>query len=337
MNPSNIIISTRANKIGDVILSLPLAALLKQRFPGIVVAFIGTYYTRIIIEACAHVDVFIDEQDFLQQPVRLNGLPPECIVHSIALPHIARRAKQLHIPLRIGTSRRFYHWLTCNRFVWLNRKNSPLHEAQLNIQMLKPFAITTALSLPDIADLFGLSESSFLPPPGLFVDATKFKLIIHAKSGGSAHEWPLQHYIALINDLDAGRFQIFISGTEDERTALQPLLDEVGDKVTDVIGSLNLPAFMGLIAASDGLVACSTGPLHIAAALGKHAFGIYAPARPIFPQRWGPIGKKAQVFVLEKKCNACKNPGTPCFCIQSIQPNAIKNALDLSYSQKFNV
>jgi len=186
MNPSNIIISTRANKIGDVILSLPLAALLKQRFPGIVVAFIGTYYTRIIIEACAHVDVFIDEQDFLQQPVRLNGLPPECIVHSIALPHIARRAKQLHIPLRIGTSRRFYHWLTCNRFVWLNRKNSPLHEAQLNIQMLKPFAITTALSLPDIADLFGLSESSFLPPPGLFVDATKFKLIIHAKSGGSA-------------------------------------------------------------------------------------------------------------------------------------------------------
>jgi len=148
---------------------------------------------------------------------------------------------------------------------------------------------------------------------------------------------PLQHYIALINDLDAGRFQIFISGTEDERTALQPLLDEVGDKVTDVIGSLNLPAFMGLIAASDGLVACSTGPLHIAAALGKHAFGIYAPARPIFPQRWGPIGKKAQVFVLEKKCNACKNPGTPCFCIQSIQPNAIKNALDLSYSQKFNV
>lgn len=336
MKPKNIILSTRANKIGDVILTLPLTTLLKQRFPDIVVGFIGTQYTRVIIEACVFVDVFIDEQDFFTQNITLFDQSPDCIVHVIAQKSIAQRAKVLNIPWRIGTARRFYNWLTCNRFVWLNRKSSDLHEAQLNIQMLKSFGIDTDKSLNDIANLYGLSDLSFIRPPGIFFDENRFKLILHAKSGGSAHEWDLQHYIDLAKSLDTNRFQIFISGTSAERVALQPLLDELGDKVVDVVGVLGLSDFMGLIAGCDGLIACSTGPLHIAAALGKYAFGIYAPSRPIFPQRWGPIGVRSQVFVLDKFCESCKKPGTPCLCIQAVQPSQIKTALDLSFAQLFS-
>jgi len=145
----------------------------------------------------------------------------------------------------------------------------------------------------------------------------------------------LQHYIELVKSLDLARFQIFISGTSAERVDLQPLLDELGDQVVDVVGKLSLSEFIGLIAGCDGLVACSTGPLHVAAALGKSALGIYAPSRPIFPQRWGPIGHNAQVFVLDKYCMDCKPRGTPCVCIQCIQPCEIKSALEASYARLF--
>jgi ADP-heptose:LPS heptosyltransferase len=334
MNPSNIIISTRANKIGDVILSLPLATLLKQHFPEMTIGFIGTDYTRAVIEACSSVDVFIDEPHFLGQPVTLNSQPPECILHAIPVRKMAQRAKALKIPLRIGTSQRLYHWSTCNQFVRLSRKKSDLHEAQLNIKMLEPFGIKTDFSLAEIAGLFALPDLGYLfTCTNVRLDDHKFKLIIHAKSGGSAHEWDLQHYIDLVNLLDTEKFQIFISGTAKEQTALQPLLDKVGHKVTNVSGLLDLPEFIGLIAKCDGLMACSTGPLHLAAVLGKHALGIYAPGRPIFPQRWGPIGKKAQVFVLDKECRACQKANSDCFCIQAIPPSEIKAALDLLYEQ----
>ncbi|MDP1615244.1 MAG: glycosyl transferase family 9, partial [Methylococcales bacterium] len=68
--PTNIIIS-RTDSIGDVILTLPVAAVLKQAFPDMVIGFLGTHYTKPIIDACAHIDVFIDKDDFLSHPVTI--------------------------------------------------------------------------------------------------------------------------------------------------------------------------------------------------------------------------------------------------------------------------
>lgn len=65
---------------------------------------------------------------------------------------------------------------------------------------------------------------------------------------------------------------------------------------------MNLKQFISFIAAADGLIAASTGPLHIAAALGKVALGIYPPIKPMHPPgRWAPLGKNASYLVLEKK------------------------------------
>lgn len=336
MNVKNIIISTRAHKIGDVILSLPIATLLKQKNPDLVVGFIGTEYTKPVIEACTSVDVFINEHDFLEKDITLNNHKPECILHAVPVSKIARRSAKLNIPLRIGTNRRVYHWFTCNKLVNLTRKKSNLHEAQLNIKMLESFGIDTEFSLAQIADLFALPDlSHLLADSKIKLDESRFKVIIHPKSGGSAHEWSLQHYIDLINSLDRKKFQILVSGTDKEKTALKPLLDAVGDKITDVSGQLNLPEFIGLIARCDGLIACSTGPLHLAAVLNRHALGIYAPSRPIFPQRWGPIGHKARVFVLDKHCNLCAQVKTACSCIQSIEPASIKSALEYLHEQDY--
>ena len=66
------------------------------------------------------------------------------------------------------------------------------------------------------------------------------------------------------------------------------------------------------------LVAASTGPLHIAAALGKKAIGLYAPMRPIHPARWKPIGSNAQYLVINKNCSDCRKTQN-CHCIREIK------------------
>jgi ADP-heptose:LPS heptosyltransferase len=74
------------------------------------------------------------------------------------------------------------------------------------------------------------------------------------------------------------------------------------------------------------LVAASTGPLHLAAALGIYALGIYPPIRPMHPGRWAPVGEKAKVFVKEKDCEACRL-SADCTCIREIRPQQLVDYL----------
>ncbi|MEN9898335.1 MAG: hypothetical protein RLZZ66_1984 [Pseudomonadota bacterium] len=325
---SNVIIS-RADSIGDVVLTLPLATLLKQAFPDLVIGFMGTKYTQAIIESCSAVDVFVDVEDFKTKEITLDGKKLECIIHVLPNKKIAFRAKELQIPLRIGTINRPFHWLTCTTFVRLSRKNSPLHEAQLNLKLLKPFGIRSDYSLKEIETLFSMTKVAPLPQKiSSLLQSTKFKVILHPKSRGNGREWNLDHFISLIEMLDLDKFQIFVSGTANDKDAIQPLMDKVGERVTDIIDCMSLSEFVSFIDACDGLIASSTGPVHVAAALNKHALGIYPPIKPIHPVRWQPIGRNAQYFVVDRNCNACKPDKTSCFCMNEISPLQIKMALD---------
>ncbi|HEY4151654.1 MAG TPA: glycosyltransferase family 9 protein [Chitinophagaceae bacterium] len=328
LHPANIIIS-RTDSIGDVVLTLPLAAVLKKHFPEATIAFIGKGYTRPVIEACKYVDAFIDKEAFLQEPVTVCGQAPDTLLHVLPDPAIAARAKKLLIPWRVGTTNRLYHWTTCNKLVLLGRRRSSLHEAQLNLRLLKAFDIDTHFSLGTIGQLFGLEKIQALPHElAELVSADKYNLILHPKSQGSAREWGAANFIQLVRSLDKERYRIFISGTQKERQQVQPIFDAVGDQVTDMMGRMDLDEFISFIAHCDGLVANSTGPLHIAGALGKDALGIYPPMRPIHPGRWAPLGPRAQVFVLNKPCSDCKENTHPCHCITDISPFLLKEALD---------
>jgi ADP-heptose:LPS heptosyltransferase len=326
--PANIIIS-RTDSIGDVVLTLPVAAVLKKHFPNMQIGFMGKSYTRDVIEACTYIDQFIDVQDFLTGTVLINGQKPEAILHVFPVPQIAARARKLGIPFRIGTTNRIYHWTSCNQLVRLSRKKSSLHEAQLNIKLLSPLGINTDYSLEEIGNMYGLAKLQPLQPSlQSLLDPQRYKLILHPKSQGSGREWPLDHFIQLARSLNPDNYQIFISGTQKEHDALQPLLKEVGDLVTDLTGKMTLKQFMSFIEQCNGLVASGTGPIHLAAALGIDAMGIFPPIRPVHPGRWRPVGPKAKVFVMDKNCMDCKRNPASCHCMGEINALAVKNYLD---------
>ena len=326
--PENIIIS-RTDSIGDIILALPVAGVLKKYFPGIKIALMGKEYTKEMVMASGHIDEFIDVNDFLRKQIFINNKKPAAIIHLLTNKIIAKRAAQLKIPLRIGTTGRIYHWFTCNKLVRLSRNRSHLHEAQLNLKLLKPFGINTSFSFEDISGLYALTRLQ--PLSGKYsglLEKDKYNIIIHPKSQGNAREWPADHFIQLINLLDAAAYNIFISGVEKEKEYVRQIIKKINKPVTDIAGIIPLGQFISFIAQCDGVVANSTGPLHIAAALAKDAIGIYPPLKPKHPGRWGPIGVKTIVFVLNKNCTDCKKNKDHCSCINAIQALEVKAALD---------
>ncbi|HXO73668.1 MAG TPA: glycosyltransferase family 9 protein, partial [Puia sp.] len=150
----------------------------------------------------------------------------------------------------------------------------------------------------------------------------KFNLILHPKSRGHGREWGLDHYIQLIDLLPKDQFKIFITGTSAEGRLLEPLL-QACPTVTDITGRLTLAEFITFISRADGLLASGTGPLHLAAALGIHAIGIFPPLRPIHPGRWAPIGPRASALVKDIDCVACKKT-MDCTCIREIMPAQVR-------------
>lgn len=326
--PENIILS-RTDSIGDTVLCLPMAKVLKDHFPAIKIGYLGKEYTRSVIEACKYIDCFIELQDFLHKPVHIAGRPPQSIIHVLPKRSVAARAKRLGIPVRIGTTNRLYHWTTCNKLVRLSRKKSPLHEAQLNLKLLEPLGITDALSLETIGESYGLQPAPTLPRQVAdLIEPDKYNLILQTKSQGNGREWGLHNFVQLIRSLDQRVYRVFISGTKEEREAIQPLFDEAGSLVTDITGRLTLEQLIAFIARCDGMVASGTGPVHLAAALGIDALGLYPPLHPIHPGRWKPLGPKAIFFVVNRSCTDCKGMKAPCHCINEISWREIKDELD---------
>ncbi|MDR1023081.1 MAG: glycosyltransferase family 9 protein [Prevotellaceae bacterium] len=322
--PPKIIVS-RTDSIGDVVLTLPMAGLLKQLIPGCEVYFLGRAYTRGVASCCTDVDKLIDFDALCgrseqEQVEALKALRADCIIHVFPNRHVARLAKAARIPLRIGTANRIFHWTTCNKLVKLSRKNSPLHEAQLNFVLARPLGAKPYYDVREVASMLSFSATALPLPLRGYLDGQRFNLVLHPKSKGSAREWGLDNFAQLVELLPPERFKIFVTGTQAEGDMVRDtLINPYADRVTDLTGKFSLDELVAFLANVDGIVAASTGPLHIAAALGVNAVGVYPPIRPMHPGRWAPIGERAKVFAAQKECSACRKSGQ-CLCMQEVKP-----------------
>ena len=382
----NHILISRTDSIGDVILTLPLAGLLRMRFPEAKISFLGMPYTRSIIESCTNIDLFIDWQQIKEQTEedsikQIRTLGFDIILHVFPRKEIARLAYKAGIPKRLGTTGRIYNWLYCNNLVPISRRNSNLHESILNLKLTrrvhgfiideKPVPLneilidyktvdtdksggsikigiapelfintsnnnSISISIDNIPALYGfvtkpIKDITF----GGLLNPDELNIIIHPRSKGSAREWGLNNYANLSRQLmskimlsTSHKVRVFITGTSEEGKMLHNEgFFEIAGNVTDVTGKFSLNQFNQFIQCSDVLIAGSTGPLHIASALGKIAIGLFPPIRPMHPGRWAPIGIRAGYLVAEKECSKCRKSG-PCECMQLITVEQVQQYLE---------
>ncbi len=287
------VIISRTDKIGDVVLTLPVAGLIKKQYPEAYIYFLGSSYTAAVAEKSKYIDKFLNWSE-----IKASGELPKAdyIIHVFPNSLVAKLAKERKIAIRIGTSHRIFHLWNCNKLINFTRKNSPLHEAQLNTKLLSPLRILGDFSKMELSNYIGWQKSTEPVEPQLLTQ--KINLIFHTKSKGSALEWPLVKYYETIKSLPGDQFQIFISGTLAEGALIRTELPAIFDleNVTDITGKFSLKNFITFIEKCDGLLACSTGPLHIAAVANIQCLGLYPSQRPMDAGRWGPLGAKSQII-----------------------------------------
>jgi heptosyltransferase III len=327
------IIISRTDSIGDVMLTLPLCAWIKAKFPSCTIIFLGKGYTKSVVNAFDLVDEFVDwkaicDEPKVEQLARFRDLNADAIIHVFPNREIASLAKAIRIPVRVGTSHRSFHLLTCTHRPRFTRKRSELHEAQLNHELLRPFGLTEIPTL----DVISASTTHFHAPN---VELPEFisnvlqndakSIILHPKSHGSAREWPMEKYVELTNELVARDYRVFFTGTEAEGAAFRSHIP-THPNVIDTTGKLDLDQLICLISKVDTLVACSTGPLHIAGFLGIKTIGFFVPKRPIHPGRWKALGPNVAILVNDEHCANCAKKAD-CNCIADISVERVVVAL----------
>lgn len=313
------VLLVRPDRLGDLILSLPIASTLKRIYPKMVIHFLASYYNAQLLRFSPDVDGYILLTDPDGRPLKVKELIDilEAESYDVALflkPGwlSAFAAYIAGIPIRVGTLRRPYS-LLFNIRENIKRKHSSMHEVDLNLMMLRPFGINikpgTVLPLLRVGPI--RRENNI----GLDID--KNYIVIHPISKGSAPNWPLPSYLQLASMLSQ-KITVAVTGQYNSPP-------DMPDEICNLINKTDFAQLVNIISRAKLFISGSTGPLHLAAALGTPSLGLYPNHPYLGPQRWGPWGEKVAVLTPSKQnghiCRI-KDNGS-CDCMKDIGVNTV--------------
>lgn len=335
--PRHRILVVRTDRLGDVLLTLPLLPVLRRAFPAAHLAMLLRHYTGAIVEGNRFLDgiLWYDEAGepvpffSMLGRIRRNRFDAVVVVHPTL--RLALMMALSGIPIRIGTGYRYYSFLF-NRRVYEHRKDAKRHEAEYNLNLLAPLGCVIpgresgvdfgieipADALPAVART--LRESG--------IDPAKGYVVVHPGSGGSAREWPLERFAELVRYLAAEeQRQIVLTGSVGERPKTEELRRQTGGLAVSMAGRFTIKELAALLKGADLCVAHSTGPLHLAVAVGTPVVGLYPQSTPMSSRRWGPYTSRSRVLTPERPvdCTDCAD-GRPCACMASIPATAVARA-----------
>jgi heptosyltransferase-3 len=226
------------------------------------------------------------------------------------------------IPLRIGTGYRYYSMLF-NRRVYEHRKDARRHEVEYNLRLLEELDC----SIPeepefflDIPDDARATVKKVLED--LAIDPSQVLVIMHPGSGGSAREWPAE-YFGMVAELlmTLPNVRVIVTGGRGEEPKSAKVVVATKGRAVSLVGRLTIKQLAVLLQSADVFISNSTGPLHIAVAVGTPVVGLYPQIVAMSPRRWGPYRGNNRVLVPDKSpdCTTCvKEKREHCECMMSI-------------------
>jgi ADP-heptose:LPS heptosyltransferase len=289
------VLVARCDRLGDLVLSLPAVAWLRRARPDWEIHALVAPATEPLVEHDPAIDAFYTWNPLLSDR-RLPQLRDEGYDAAVLLQFqtpLARLVRDAGVPRRHGPLSKPSSLLWLNRGSLQRRSRTARHESAFNLDLVRRLA--------------GRGASAEVRPPAVHVGAgqlevgRRFRLteaagaevvaFVHPGSGGSALDWSPASFAATANALSRRPgWRVFVTGSHHDRLMIDALAPLLEPQVAVVAERFPLRDLLGVLAAGDLMVAPSTGPLHLAAALGLAAVGVYPPAPTMSPARWGVLG-----------------------------------------------
>lgn len=330
------VLVTRTDRLGDLVLSLPVFGWLNRARPDWEIHAMVAPSAVPLVEhhpGIARVWTWSDRDDPAALLADLNAARFDAAVLLQYRRQLAALLRRAGIPRRHGPRSKVTSWFLLNRGVRQERSRGRRHELDYNLDLVRRLA-PDADPLPD-------------GDPGLYLSRRQLELgmrfradeaggarkvvFVHPGSGGSALDWEPERFAEVANDLARqDGWRVFVTGSEADRRVIDRVRPFLKPEVAVLAGRYDLPDFMGVLSGGDLMVGPSTGPLHIAAALGLAAVGLYPPVVTMNPRRWGPRGPWVRTLEPPVVCPArrvCTEEKCPHFnCMTGIGTEEVRTA-----------
>jgi heptosyltransferase I len=151
--------------------------------------------------------------------------------------------------------------------------------------------------------------------------------------------WPAESFSELVQQLRArmgNGIRFAVLGGREDTSIGESITRSNSERVLNLTGRLSLPELIECIRRGDLLITNDTGPMHVAAALGKPVLGLFGPTEP---KRTGPYGQLKNVLQHSLPCVPCMKAyctyPKPIECLRAISPaQTAERALHLLRSDK---
>jgi lipopolysaccharide heptosyltransferase II len=341
--PFSSILVCRTDRIGDVVLSLPMIEVLHRHFPAARISFLARSTTKEIVEGQPGLHAVVS-YDLTDRPKAFFSLLSELRSYRFDVAVLAYPTFRLAlvlffagIPLRVGTGYRWYSFLF-NRRVFEHRKTAEKHELEYNLSLLEAIGCTFD-RYP--APVLALSREQHLAAELIRAELGANGgevVVLHPGSGGSARDWSAEKFGLLARALRQKGFSVIVTGGPGEETLVEGIVRAGGPGVRPLVNRLSLMQLAAMVQKVGLFISNSTGPLHLAAAVGTPVIAFYPPILACSPERWGPYTDHKILFVPERaKCPRCH--GGPCEgseCMDLIQVDDVLTAVDRLMTHKTN-
>ena len=309
------ILVIRPDKIGDVVLSLPVFEVIRRALPDSFIAALVNPYTSPVLDQNPWTDEVITDDPSAADAGMLGTLRQTSVLRrkrfdtALMLLPTMRLAWMLFlagIPNRIGVGHRIYQSLTWTKAVSRDKHRSMRHESEYCLDLVRAMDITVDPCKPRVflTDDEKAAAAALLGSKGL---RSRPIVGLHPGNGNNAPNWSAKHYGELARLLFE-RYQVplIVTGSAKEQPLVEEIIAVSRIPIISLVGTLSLRELMGVIGEMDMLISSSTGPMHIAAALDVPTTSLFCPQPGRSPARWGPVSDRRCILLPPGgQCETC--------------------------------
>ncbi len=265
--------------MGDLVISLPIMERILSRQPEAEIHWLVRPYTAPLLEHLPEIaGIHLRGEDAALDEL-MNRLKPDAVLNLFHRDkEVISAAKRAGVPIRVVRSRGRQIW-EGTHILWKGRYGTGRHESENVLDFLKPWGWEGGVpACPPLVltDQERTDGRMSLAKPG---DVRPILGLILSGSGAGAA--PSQAWwdkaIPLIEE--AGWRTVILAPPE-----------------SSPLESTTLRGLMGRLAACQAVLGPSTGPMHVAAALGVPLLCLIGLRVHHGPDRWAPLGPRVQVL-----------------------------------------
>lgn len=333
------ILLVRTDRVGDVVFITPMIRELKKSFPDSFIATLTQPNTKNLLLNNPYLDAALTDdlkkENFYQV---VNLIKSYKFTHGLLMMPTQRAAYQMFlagIPERIGVGHKLYELITFMKSVTRNKYTPLRHEADYCMDLARKIGVNTKnIKLEIFLTEQEKSEAKkMLYDLGISNDDVK--ILIHSGSLGSAPNWSEKKYLELIKkiytDFNSERIKVLLTAREMSERFLKDIHELNCNRIINISSRLeNLRDFIKIIGQADLFLGPSTGPLHIADALGIKTIGIHCHRAMSCSIHQGILNEASiNLEVTEENCKRfCSTDQNTCGIENGISVEEVCSAID---------